>query len=74
MSFASWERGSNENFNGFLRQYVTKNRSLNTVDEDENTISQKNWIKDLEKTWIQNTLSDVSLIFKLRYDTELNLS
>ncbi len=33
--FASWERGSNENFNVLLRQYVPKKRLMNTVDEDE---------------------------------------
>jgi len=38
--FASWERGSNENFNGLLRQYVPKKRSMNTVDEDEITMIQ----------------------------------
>jgi IS30 family transposase len=38
--FASWERGSNENFNGLLRQYVPKKRSLNTVTEDEITMIQ----------------------------------
>ena len=38
--FASWERGSNENFNGLLRQYVRKKRSMNTVDEDEITMIQ----------------------------------
>jgi len=38
--FASWERGSNENFNGLLRQYVPKKRSMNTVGEEEITMIQ----------------------------------
>jgi IS30 family transposase len=38
--FTSWERGSNENFNGLLRQYVPKKRSMNTVDEEEITMIQ----------------------------------
>ena len=38
--FASWERGSNENFNGLLRQYVPKKRSMNTVDTEEITMIQ----------------------------------
>ena len=29
--FASWKRGSNENFNGLLRQYIPKERPLSTV-------------------------------------------
>lgn len=33
--FASWERGSNENFNGLLRQYVPKNRSMNGITDEE---------------------------------------
>jgi len=33
--FASWQRGSNENFNGLLRQYIPKKRPLSTVTEDE---------------------------------------
>ena len=33
--FASWERVSNKNFNGLMRQYVTKKRSMNTVNEEE---------------------------------------
>lgn len=33
--FASWERGSNENLNGLVRQYVPKNRAMSTVTEEE---------------------------------------
>jgi IS30 family transposase len=33
--FASWERGSNENLNGLLRQYVPKKRAISTVTDEE---------------------------------------
>jgi len=33
--FASWERGSNENLNGLLRQYVPKKRAMSTVTDEE---------------------------------------
>jgi transposase, IS30 family len=33
--FASWERGSNENLNGLLRQYVPKKRTMSTVTDEE---------------------------------------
>lgn len=33
--FASWQRGSNENFNGLLRQYIPKKRALSTVTDEE---------------------------------------
>ncbi len=32
--FASWERGSNENLNGLLRQYVPKKRAMSTVSDE----------------------------------------
>ena len=33
--FASWERGSNENFNGPLRQYVPKKRPMASITNEE---------------------------------------
>ncbi len=33
--FASWERGSKENLNGLLRQYIPKKRAMSTVSDDE---------------------------------------
>ena len=33
--FASWERGSNENFNGLLRQYVPKKRNMANITDEE---------------------------------------
>jgi transposase, IS30 family len=33
--FTSWERGSNENLNGMLRQYVPKKRAMSTVSDEE---------------------------------------
>jgi len=33
--FASWERGSNENFNGLLRQYAPKKRAMANITDEE---------------------------------------
>jgi IS30 family transposase len=33
--FSSWQRGSNENLNGLVRQYIPKNLPLSTVIHDE---------------------------------------
>jgi IS30 family transposase len=33
--FSSWERGSYENFNGLLRQYVPKKRSMESITDEE---------------------------------------
>lgn len=33
--YSSWQRGSNENFNGLLRQYIPKKRALSSVTDEE---------------------------------------
>ena len=33
--FGSWERGSNENYNGLLRQYVPKKRAMANITDEE---------------------------------------
>ena len=33
--FSSWQRGSNENLNGLIRQYITKSRPLSSVTDSE---------------------------------------
>jgi IS30 family transposase len=36
--YCSWQRGSNENFNGLLRQYIPKKRCMVTVTDEELTM------------------------------------
>ena len=33
--YSSWQRGSNENLNGLIRQYIPKSRPLSTVTDEE---------------------------------------
>ena len=57
--FASWERCSNENLNGLLRQYVPKKRAMSTVTDEEIRM-------------IQNTRRGVSSITQARCTSCLN--
>ena len=36
--YCSWQRGSNESFNGLLRQYIPKKRRMETVTDEELTM------------------------------------
>lgn len=39
--YCSWQHGSNENFNGPVRQYVSKKRRMETVTDEELTMIEK---------------------------------
>ena len=40
--YSSWERGTNENTNGLIRQYFSKNRNFSTItDEEINLVMEK---------------------------------
>jgi IS30 family transposase len=47
--FTSWQRGSNENFNGLLRQYIPKKRPLFTVTQEEIKMIQQQLNNRLQK-------------------------
>ncbi|MBN4081175.1 IS30 family transposase, partial [Caldithrix abyssi] len=34
-AYSSWERGTNENTNGLIRQYFPKNRDFRTITDEE---------------------------------------
>ena len=39
--YCSWQRGSNENYNGLLRQYIPKKRRLESVTDEELAMIEK---------------------------------
>ena len=53
--YASWERGTNENTNGLLRQYFPKKRKLNDVSNFEVRYVENRLNNRPKKTWFQNT-------------------
>ena len=57
--FASWERGSNENLNGLLRQYVPKKRAMSTVSDEEIRMIQNRLINRPRKRLGFKTPSEV---------------
>ena len=56
---ASWQRGSNENFNGLLRQYILKKRRLSTVTDEEFRMIQDQLNNRPRKRLGFKTLSEV---------------
>jgi len=59
--YAVWERGTNENMNGLLRQYFPKKRDLGTVSNDEIEFVMCNLNNRPRKTLAYNTPFEVFL-------------
>jgi len=59
--YAAWERGTNENMNGLLRQYFPKKRDLATVSDDEIEFVMCNLNNRPRKTLAYNTPFEVFL-------------
>lgn len=49
--YCSWQRGSNENFNGLLRQYIPKKRRMETVTDEELTMIENRLNHRPESGW-----------------------
>jgi IS30 family transposase len=61
--FASWENGSNENFDGLLREYVTKKRPMNYINDEKIKMNEKRLNdRSLYAVGIQNACRGASTI------------
>jgi IS30 family transposase len=49
--YCNWQRGSNENFNGLLRQNIPKKRRMVTVTEEELTMIE-NRLNHRPRKWL----------------------
>jgi len=63
--FASWERGSNENFNGLLRQYVPKKRQMASITNEEIKMIENRLNTPPQKIGIQNAWRDFHQLLSL---------
>jgi transposase, IS30 family len=70
--YASWQRGSNENFNGLLRQYIPKKRSLSTVTADELKIQDLINHRPRKRLGFKNAAQSLSPVFKACCTSYLN--
>ncbi|WP_097107415.1 IS30 family transposase [Nitrosomonas ureae] len=54
--YASWERGTNDNTDGLIRQYFPKNRDFTTITQQEMGYSNGKIEQSAQKmAWIPNT-------------------
>lgn len=70
--FASWERGSNENFNGLLRKYVPKKRSMELITDEEIKMIEKRLKLPEKATGIQDALQGIPCLVKPCRTSSLN--
>jgi IS30 family transposase len=71
--YCSWQRGSNENFNGLLRQYIPKKRRMETVTDEELTMIENRLNHRPQKAaGIQDTPRGVSSLVKPCCSSYLN--